>query len=458
MIVLPHPLPQDPDLPAMAGEDFGNVTAVHPIGVAALSVLAVLAILLPRRMAAIPFVTLLCFIPAGQRVILFTLDFTFIRVLILVMWTRLLVRRELRPLLWNHLDRAFVLWNVTAVLFGTVLTATLTGFVNRMGAAVDAMAIYFFFRILLRSHQDLIRLAMQFALLGVVVLLFFAFENRTQRNMFYIFGGVPEFTDIRDGRLRCQGAFAHPILAGCFWAGLIPLYLVRGWLGQGWRIPILGTIAALGIVALCASSTPVMAVLFGVMGGGLFLVRGALRWYRWLAVAWLLVLHFILMKNPVWHLLARVDVVGGSTGWHRFHLVDEFFNRFTEWWMLGTLTTAHWGPGLHDVTNQYVAEGVYGGLARLVAFLLLLWFAFAGISRSMRAPTVPIHVKYAVWALGTAMFMHCANYIAVSYFEQITALWYITLAAIASLTLVPGAAVRRQLAAGARGDEGLALA
>jgi hypothetical protein len=44
------------------------------------------------------------------------------------------------------------------------------------------------------------------------------------------------------------------------------------------------------------------------------------------------------------------------------------------------------------------------------------------------------------------MFMHCMNFIAVTYFEQIVVEWQMTLAAIASLTLVPGGAPARQLA------------
>lgn len=440
-------LPQDPDIPAQAGSDFGNVTAVHPIGVAALAFLSILMMLVPRRWSALPIVALLCFIPAGQRVVLLTLDFTFIRVLILVAWLRVLVRGETRPLVWNHLDRMFLVWAGVAVVTGTLLTGTLTGFVNRAGGAVDAVATYFFFRLLFRDHEDLMRLAQQFLLLGIPVLLFFLYEHRTQRNMFHVFGGVPEFTDIRDGRLRCQGAFAHAILAGCFWAAVIPLYLVRGWLGKGWSSALVGTGTALAIVGLSASSTPVMSVLFGIAGGACFLVRGALRWYRWLMLGWLMVLHFAIMNMPVWHLLARVDVVGGSTGWHRYHLVDKFLLNFNEWWLLGTMHTGHWGPGLHDVTNQYVAEGVNGGILRLATFLCLVLLAFAGISRSMRTPGLGRHTHYAVWALGTALFMHCMNYIAVSYFEQIVSLWYMTLAAVASLTLVPGASVRAQLIA-----------
>ena len=193
---------QDPDIPRQAGDDFGNQEQVHPLALAALAVLAMLALLLPRRWSALPIAVLLCFIPAGQRVVLGTIDFSFIRLLILVSWLRVLVRRELRPLVWNHLDRMMIVWAGVVVVTGTLQLGTLGGFINRMGTAVDSLATYFFFRMLIRNRDDLLRLGEQFALLSVVVLGFFLVENRTQRNMFAIFGGVPEITDIRDGRLQ----------------------------------------------------------------------------------------------------------------------------------------------------------------------------------------------------------------------------------------------------------------
>ena len=437
---------QDPEVVVQAGQDVGNLTEVHTVGAAALVFLMAMAVLAPRRFAGLPLILLLCFIPAAQRVVLATIDFTFLRLLMLTLWARVLLRRELRPIVWNHLDRAMIVWAVVSVVTGTLLGMTLTVFINRLGSAVDALMVFFFFRLLIRDADDLIRVAMQFLLSGFGVVVFFIIENRTQQNLFHVFGGVPERTDIRDGRLRCQGAFAHAILAGCFWACLVPLFFARGWLGRGWILPILGTGTALAIVALCASSTPVMAVLFGAMAGAAFFVRSALRWFRWLIFFWFCVLHFLLMKQPVWHLLARVDVVGGSTGWHRFHLVDKFFERFDEWWLTGTLATGHWGPGLHDVTNQFVAEGVAGGIWRLALFCLAIWFAFAGVSRTLRMPGRPPADKRIAWALGTCLFMHCMNFIAVSYFEQIVVVWVMTLAAISSLTLVPGARVERQVA------------
>ena len=434
------------DVPQQAGADFGGTTAIHPVGVMALALLAALTMLLPRRWASLPMILLLCFIPSGQRLVIATVDFTFIRILMLIVWLRLFLRRDLRPIVWNNLDRAMVAWGFVTVATGTMLGWSVSVFINRLGIAVDTLMIYFFFRMLIRSHQDLAAMAKQFIICSFAVAVFFFIESRTSRNLFAMFGGVPPNTEIRDGRLRCQGAFAHAILAGCFWACLIPFYAVRGFLGNGWVLPVVGTGSAMIIVAMCASSTPVMAVAFGVVGASAFLIRGALRWVRWIVVLWLCVLHFVLMKQPVWHLLARVDIVGGSTGWHRYHLVDKFFTFFPEWWAFGTPRTGHWGPGLQDVTNQFVAEGVNGGITRLFVFVVICWSAFAGVSRSMRLPDAPRAYRLCTWALGTAMFMHCLNFIAVSYFEQIVVEWNMMLAAIGSLTLVPGAPVVRQLA------------
>ncbi|MFY9342333.1 MAG: hypothetical protein WAT39_07580 [Planctomycetota bacterium] len=435
---------QDP-VPAQAGHSVGGETAVHPLAVAALVGMAAMALLLPRRWAALPVILLLCFIPAGQRIVLATIDFTFIRLLMLVVWLRLFVRDELRAIVWNALDRAMVLWAGASVVTGTLLAMTLTVLINRLGTAIDALMVYFFFRMLLRSHRELASIAGQFIFCSFAVFVFFLVENRTQRNMFAVFGGVPAITDVRDGRLRCQGAFAHAILAGCFWACLIPFYCVRAWLTRSWLLPAAGIAAAIGIVVLCASSTPIMALGFGLAAAGAFLVRGALRWYRWLIVLWLCVLHFLLMKQPVWHLLARVDIVSGSTGWHRFHLVDKFIANFDEWSMLGTMRTGHWGPGLQDVTNQFVAEGVAGGIVRLSLFVWIVWLAFAGVSRSVRLRDATPAYRLASWAIGSAMFMHCMNFLAVSYFEQIVVEWQLTLAAAGSLTLVPGAKTEEQL-------------
>lgn len=436
---------QDPT-PQQAGSDFGNVERVHPVMLAVLGLLVVLLVSLPRRHATWPLVLLLCFVPAGQRFVLATLDFPFVRVLILAAWARLVARDELRPLLWNRLDRLLLGWAFVSVMTGTLEAGTLTVFVNRSGAALDALCTYFFFRQVIRTPADVAATARQFLWCSFAVLAVMLYEHRTMHNMFGIFGGVPEITDMRDGRLRCQGAFAHPILAGCFYATLLPFYAVLGFRERRWKLPVFGAVTAIAITFLTASSTPIVAVLMCGVAAAVFPFRSALRYGRWLGFAVLVMLHFS-MKQPIWHLLARIDVAGGSTGWHRFHLVDKFFLNWHEWWLLGVPRTGHWGPGLQDVTNQYVAEGVGGGVMRLLLFVLVIVVAFQGVSRSLRVPGIAPAERLTYWALGTALFLHCMNFIGVTYFEQIMSLWFFTLAAIGSTTLVRGAAPSRQLAA-----------
>jgi hypothetical protein len=97
-----------------------------------------------------------------------------------------------------------------------------------------------------------------------------------------------------------------------------------------------------------------MALIFCMLGASLFVMRGLVQWLRWLALLAAMAMQTV-MDMPIWHLVARIDVVGGSTGHHRFNLMDQFAKRVPEWGMLGTPGTGHWGFGLHDVTNQYVA-------------------------------------------------------------------------------------------------------
>ena len=63
------------------------------------------------------------------------------------------------------------------------------------------------------------------------------------------------------------------------------------------------------------------------------------------------VIHFI-REKPVWHLILRLSVITGGTGYHRYQLIDAFINNFSEWALAGTDGTAHWGWGLQDTTNQ----------------------------------------------------------------------------------------------------------
>jgi hypothetical protein len=180
------------------------------------------------------------------------------------------------------------------------------------------------------------------------------------------------------------------------------------------------------------SSTPLAAAAAGIFAAAVFPFRQYMRHFRWSLAAMLLGLHLV-MKAPVWHLISRIDLVGGSTGWHRYLLIDKFIQNFGEWWLLGTDSTRDWGYHLFDVTNQYVAEGIGGGLLNLALFVAVLSVAFQNAGRLWRLAEANDQPLWHAWGLGCALFVHISAFWAVSYFGQISVVWYLPLAAVVSL-------------------------
>lgn len=410
---------------------FTDQTNVHPVGLAVLLLLALALVFAPRRYAAIPILLMAALIPSAQKVAIFTLDFTFLRILVIFGVLRIVARGEHRAVRWQLMDKIFLAWVAVSFLM-PLLRVGPRVLVFECGVAYDALGLYFIFRSVFRSWPDLFAFARACALVAVPVAAAFLFEHATRHNLFAVFGGVHEITVIRQGRLRCQGPYSHPILSGCFWAVLMPLVAARWWSrGHRWEA-FAGTTACLAIVYCCASSTPVLGVAAAALAAGTFFLRQHLRLVRWLTVFGLVGLHF-LMNAPVWHLICRVSAVGGSTGWHRFHLVDQFIRRCGEWALVGTNGTAHWGYYLFDVTNYYVAQGVTGGVLRLGLFITLMALTFRGIGRLARAAVGDAPRLATAWALGVAFFAQAACFIGVSYFGQIIMLWYLFPALVASL-------------------------
>src|SRR5258708_12995275 len=83
------------------------------------------------------------------------------------------------------------------------------------------------------------------------------------------------------------------------------------------------------MVITSASSTPLLGYLAVVIGVCFWPIRRNMRALRWGLVMALIALH-LLMKAPVWFLIAHVDLVAGNSGYHRAPLVDSFIRRFSD--------------------------------------------------------------------------------------------------------------------------------
>jgi len=162
--------------------------------------------------------------------------------------------------------------------------------------------------------------------------------------------------------------------------------------------------------------------------------RQQLRKVRWAIVCTLIGLQMV-MKAPVWFLLGRVSLFSGSTGFHRAYVIDHFINHFSEWWLIGEKNTSHWGAVMSDITNQYVWEGVTGGLLTLVLFIWIIVQCFRGVGLTVRGmKDAPFPDKMSVWVLGAALLTHAVNFISISYFDQNVVNWYMLLAMISTVS------------------------
>lgn len=413
----------------MEREYYGQTT-LSPLGAAALLPLCAVVLFAPRRGAIAAFLTSVCFISDAQRINVGGADLTPIRALIFFGVIRLLVRTEFRSVRWQTIDVLFILY----VLCGFFAYASLYEFeaaavIRRCGELYTYGGLYFLFRCWLRDREDVTSFAKCLAAIAIPCGVFFAAEWLTAWNVFSVFGGVRAITWVREGRLRCQGAFPHPILAGCFWAGAFPIVLSLVWQGRVSRLlAVLGLAGSLLVIAACNSSTPLLGMVAVAVAALLFPVRSHVRYVQAASIISLVIIHFI-REKPVWHLLARVNVMGGSTGWHRYFLIDNAIKNFGEWWLLGTKSTAHWGHMMYDMTNQYLLEGVRGGVLSMVLFIAVLVCAFRQIGALIHDPRADRPALIQGWLVGASLFCHAWIFFSVSYFGQVPAIYWSTIAA-----------------------------
>ncbi len=407
-----HVMQEPKTLEGFGSNTFDNLTTLHPLGVLVLALGIIGTLIVQRRYAWLPLLLIACFVSTSQRVVIATLDFNFVRLMIAAATLRIIQRREFSGLRITTLDKLITAWVIVNALAYVLRVGTFSSLVFKLGMSYDSLGLYLLGRTWLRSGEDLRRFARAAGILACISGVAFAIEWSTGRNIFSIFGGVSEFTQIRQERLRCQGPFSHPILAGAFWLSPLALILALVWSPRGKPIAIAGALSISAITFFCSSSTPLLGWIATAGFASLWFLRKRTAILRIGTVCTLVALHLI-MEAPVWHLIARASVVGGSTGYHRYKLIDAFINNWSEWFLVGVSSTAHWGWFLFDVANQFVMEGTDGGILTLVLFLLILHRAFANIGRRIRRARTKQHAIEA-WAIGTAIAAQCVMFIGVT--------------------------------------------
>ncbi|MBI1839321.1 MAG: hypothetical protein HYR88_00520 [Verrucomicrobia bacterium] len=404
-------------------------------------ILGVLA--LPRRWALLPLLIGIHFFPLTQEVEIAGVQMYGIRILLLFYLVRHFVRSESRPIEKTTLDRVVVYYCIGALLLSIAREPGRSGIMAGLGASADFALVYFFTRHFIHTREDVQGAMISLLITSCIMGFFMLVEMRREENPFSFLGTVHEMTQVRDGKLRCQGAFAHPITAGLAGASLLGPLLLWAWSQPRRNFMLLlagGSTVATAIAS--GSSAPVLTLGFAAMALVIWNWREHTRLMLKLCVLGAIGLHCV-MKAPVWHLIGRLSDITGGTGFHRVQIIDQAINHFSEWWLTGTTVTAHWldfrtlpnDPNNVDITNQYVAEGVTGGLIRMFLFMWLLREAFllCGKARAQAEATGRMDRAWLSWGWGVCLFAHVTAFISVCYYDQLHHMIPMTFAIIAGV-------------------------
>ena len=418
-----------------------DVSNINQIGFLFTLSMGMLMLFLPRRVAVLPLLMTACYITLGQVINVASLHFTMIRIIIFFGCVRIMIRKEAASIELHKIDKIFILYVITSAIVYCLLRRDSEAIINQLGFIYNSIGLYFICRSLIIDMSDidgaLKMLAYVMAPLAIAMLL----EKATGRNLFAMFGGVPEITMVREGRLRCQGSFAHPILAGTFGATSLPFFAALWVKGEGSKLAaMLGIISATIITITTTSSGPLLTYMIAIVGLYMWRFRENMRAIRWSIFFILLALHMV-MKSPVWALIGKASEIIGGGGWHRVELIDAAISHFNEWWLLGTDYTRHWmATGVTwsekhtDITNQFISVGIDGGLISLILFITIIVFCYQGIGeklKEMKQGELP--VKFAIWCLGVTLSTHMGSFLSVHYFDQIIVFWYLLLSFITAI-------------------------
>jgi len=237
-------------------------------------------------------------------------------------------------------------------------------------------------------------------------------------------------------------------LAGTVGAVCSP-FMIGIWRRYPWTARM-GLAACLVMIFTSASSGPVMSAAAAAFALALWHWRQYTRRLR-IAALCAYVLLEIVMRAPAYYLLARIDIAGGSTGYHRAALIKSSLAHMNEWWFAGTDYTRHWmetgvswSEDHADITNYYIKMGVIGGLPLMLLLIAALGTGFYCVGRAVKDKNRSSSKEtFAVWCVGASLFAHAATCVSVSYFDQSYVFFYTTLGIAGSLgwSSVPRVAV-----------------
>ena len=120
---------------------------------------AVLIFTLPRRYVLIPILLSGILMGMTQRIYVFSLDFTPVRILLLCGWIRLIIRSEYHSIMkMNVIDKLLVAYVLWAIISYSLLWQTGGALIYKLGGASYTLGTYFLVRFYIADLDDIERI------------------------------------------------------------------------------------------------------------------------------------------------------------------------------------------------------------------------------------------------------------------------------------------------------------
>jgi hypothetical protein len=401
---------------------FGGGSAdsiISPIVAVILAIAIVLILILPRKWVIAPFLIAFFSIPIDEVLVVGGVHFTALRILILVMLARRLTfsRNEKYPGGINSIDWFVILWSISAAIAFFLEFPGKPALIQGFGDLVDTTGGYLAVRSLV-SGLDGVRytikiLAIICTMLGIGML----YEQIGHVNVFDAMAGLPTLIQLKNGHIRSQGTLGS-IAAGVFSGVLIPLFIWQ-WSEKKSRIVAIGGLVGAALMVFTSfSSTSQLAVMGSVMGLAFWPLRKKMRLIRWGIVSILVGLDMV-MKAPVWALIARVDLTGSSSGYQRYQLVDMTIRHFSMWWLIGTPDYVNWGWDSWDLCNQFAAVALTGGLLTLLLYIGIFQRGFSALGNARKGVDGDRTQEWLLWCFGSALVATVVAHFGINYMAQL---------------------------------------
>jgi hypothetical protein len=411
-------------------------TLVSPLVAVAMPIAIALILAVPRRKAIAPFLLAFFTIPVGQVLVLGGVHFTMLQIFILTVLGRMAAFRgsssEKRFVGgFNALDKVVVLWTLlTLVIFSLEFMET-QALIKGLGDLVVSLGGYLAVRFLI-SDRDTVRRAIKvLALVCVIQGVCMVSEQFTHQNVFRFVGGA--WPQMREGKLRSEGALGT-LYGGAMAGVLIPFFLWLWTEKKSRMAAYAGLAGATAMVWASHASTSWMAYGASLTGLVFWPLRKQMRPLRWGLVATLVGLHLV-MHGPVWSLIEKIDLTGGSSSYHRYMLVDNCIRHFGDWWLFGYKNYSDWGFDMWDLCNQFVVQAVTGGLVTLVLYLTIFKKSFRAIGIGRKRVEGDRRQEWLFWCLGSALFANVVAHFGINYMFHLSEYFFLLLVCISVATV-----------------------